>query len=180
MNTAYLLLICLSINLALALQLNQQNDNNKNDQYDYDSIPIMFSRDQKSANPLKLFNKCISDHECKTNEYCDHSGINPIGKCTIGKELKTSCMFDRHCQSKHCHLMRCVARKPVKDGPCAPNEHSECIPSQYCSSKQDTHKCRNRKCSGLCTKDAHCVSNKCSFLMCKKPHTVCLSNKGSS
>ena len=53
------------------------------------------------SNPLKLFNKCISDHECKNQEYCDHTGINPIGTCKLGNSNGHSCVFDRHCQSKY-------------------------------------------------------------------------------
>ncbi len=34
-----------------------------------------------SQNPLKLLGKCISDSECEANEFCDHTGLNPIGKC---------------------------------------------------------------------------------------------------
>jgi hypothetical protein len=51
-------------------------------------------------NPMKLFNKCITDGECKPNEYCDHSGINPFGSCHMGKEINEKCVFDRHCKSK--------------------------------------------------------------------------------
>ena len=123
-----------------------------------------------------IFNKCISDHECKPMEFCDHSGINPLGSCKVGKELKSTCVFDRHCKSKVCHHMKCVNKKPVKDGPCNPHEHAECLPTQYCSSKnssKDLHKCRDRKCTGMCTKDAHCISNKCTFFSCKKNETAC-------
>ena len=120
-----------------------------------------------------LFNKCITDHDCKAHEFCDHTGINPFGSCRTGKELKSSCVFDRHCKSKHCHLMKCVAKKPVKDAPCAPNEHSECIQNQYCSHKEKTYRCRDRSCSGYCLKDVHCISNKCSLFKCKKPESAC-------
>ena len=136
--------------------------------YDEDIISADLVRSRRF-----LMGKCVSDHECQPFEYCDHSGINPIGKCTPGKELKSSCVFDRHCKSKHCHHMKCVVRKPVKDGPCAPNEHTECIPTQYCSHKEKIYRCRDRKCSGLCGKDAHCFSNKCTFFSCKKPAEGC-------
>jgi hypothetical protein len=127
----------------------------------------------KFGNPLKFLNKCISDHECQPTEYCDHTGINPLGKCHAGKNLKESCVFDRHCKSKHCHLLKCVARKPVKDGPCAPNEHSECIQTQYCSHKENIYKCRDRSCGGMCLKDAHCLTNKCKVFKCQKPEEGC-------
>lgn len=127
-------------------------------------------------NPLKLFNKCISDHECKPDQFCDHTGINPIGSCADGKKLNDSCFFDRHCKSKNCHLLKCVNRKPVKDGPCTKDIHSECLPEQYCSNRDSKiYKCRDRKCSGVCSKDAHCISNKCSLLLCKKPDNGCNS-----
>lgn len=69
--------------------------------------------------------------------------------------------------------MKCVSRKPVKDGPCSKDQHTDCLKEQYCSSKEKMLKCRDRKCSGLCGKDAHCLSNKCSFFHCKKPNTGC-------
>lgn len=69
--------------------------------------------------------------------------------------------------------MKCVARKPVKDGPCSKDKHEECLESQYCSAKDNTLKCRDRKCSGICTKDAHCTSNKCTILFCKEPANGC-------
>lgn len=128
------------------------------------------------ANPLKFMGKCLSDHECKTNEFCDHTGINPFGSCKVGKEVKESCILDRYCKSKHCHLMRCVPRKPVKDGPCSKDQHDECIATQYCSHKENIYKCRDRNCTGACIKDAHCLSNKCSFFMCKKPTEGCSKN----
>jgi hypothetical protein len=131
------------------------------------------SKGLKFSNPLKFLNKCISDHECKPTEYCDHTGINPLGKCHAGKETKESCVFDRHCKSKNCHLMKCVARKPVRDGPCAANEHSECIQSQYCSHKENIYKCRDRLCHGMCLKDAHCITNKCKLLRCQRPEEGC-------
>ncbi len=59
-------------------------------------------------NPLKMLNKCISDHECKSHEFCDHTGINPFGTCHVGKEANRSCMFDRHCASKQCHHLKYI------------------------------------------------------------------------
>lgn len=124
--------------------------------------------------PIKLLNKCISDHECGNNEYCDHVGVNPIGSCHQGKDLEQKCLFDRHCRSKYCHHFRCVSKKPVKDGPCTKNNHMECIESQYCSSTgKNGYVCKNRKCSGVCIKDAHCISDKCSFFACKRPQNGC-------
>ena len=132
-------------------------------------------------NPLKLMGKCISDHECKTHEYCDHTGINPFGSCKQGKETNHTCVFDRHCKTKNCHLLKCVTKKPVKDGVCTKDTHSECIPEQYChheiKNKKDFYKCINRKCSGFCSKDAHCIANKCKFLRCEKPKYGCSDNQ---
>ncbi|RMZ97625.1 hypothetical protein BpHYR1_021969 [Brachionus plicatilis] len=125
------------------------------------------------GNPLKLFNTCISDHQCEHNEFCDHNGINPIGSCTEGKKLGGSCFFDRYCQSKNCYLMKCVSRKPVLDGPCTEDNHSECLPEQYCSGRDDAYKCRDRKCYGFCGKDAHCLTNNCRFFRCERPSAGC-------
>lgn len=54
-------------------------------------ITLSYQGDSKSpssfSNPLKIFNKCISDHECKNDEYCDHTGINPIGSCKQGTKI---------------------------------------------------------------------------------------------
>jgi hypothetical protein len=136
---------------------------------------VYLHSDQVRANPLKLFGKCVGDNECKTHEFCDHTGINPIGSCKVGKEVSKSCVFDRHCASKNCHLLKCVARKPVKDGPCTKDKHDECIPSQYCSHKENVYKCRDRSCHGMCSKNAHCLSNNCSFLICKKPKEGCFN-----
>ncbi|CAF0893184.1 unnamed protein product [Brachionus calyciflorus] len=90
------------------------------------------NRPTNLINPLKFLGKCISDHECKSYEYCDHIGINPFGSCKEGRELNQKCVFDRHCKTKYCHLLKCVKRKPIRDGPCS--DHTECIQEQYCSS----------------------------------------------
>lgn len=122
-------------------------------------------------NPLKAFGKCISDSECKSNEFCDHTGINPIGDCKIGYPDNSKCTFDRHCKSKVCHLFKCVGKKPVKDGPCTKDYHNECLPEQYCSKSKDYH-CKDRKCKGFCLKDYHCISGSCRksfFSRCEKP-----------
>lgn len=135
---------------------------------------LLSKRDLGSKSPLKFFGKCISDSECKPNEYCEHSGINPFGSCKIGKENKQSCVFDRHCRSKICHHLKCTSKKPVKDGVCSKDQHEECIAEQYCHHvKKEEYKCINRKCSGLCIKDAHCLSKNCSLLHCKKPEKGC-------
>lgn len=125
-------------------------------------------------NPLKLFGKCVTDSECEYNQYCDHNGINPIGACKIGFEDRQACMLDRHCRSKHCHLFKCAPRERVKDGPCNEADHSQCISEQYCSHIDGKkYKCKNRKCHGFCGKDAHCLTNVCSLLRCKRPSSGC-------
>ena len=152
-------------------------------------------RDLSVKNPLKFLGKCLTDSECKQYEYCDHHRYG-IGECkagilnrfidlknryclsncliTKGKENNVTCIFDRHCRSKVCHHLKCVAKKPVKDGPCTKNQHIECIPEQYCHhEKKDIYFCVNRKCSGLCVKNEHCLSNKCEWLSCKKPVNGC-------
>ncbi len=69
----------------------------------------------RSLNPFKMLG-CIKDKDCKSNEYCDHTGINPVGKCAVGKANQDSCIMDRYCRSKNCHHLKCVANKPIKDG----------------------------------------------------------------
>ena len=126
-----------------------------------------------SFNPLK--GHCLTDKDCKQHEYCDHTGLNPIGSCKAGKENKEMCAFDRHCKSKVCHLLRCQARKPVRDGPCTKDQHDECLPEQYCS-KTKKYICQDRKCSGFCSKDYHCVSNSCRLFYCKKSVNTTVSD----
>lgn len=148
-----------------------------NDEYSNEELMnfLLFNkRDLGSKNPLKFIGKCLSDSECKKNEYCDHHGINPFGSCKAGKDNNQTCVMDRYCKSKVCHHLKCMARKPVKDGPCSKDQHQECIPEQYCHHvKKEEYICSNRKCSGLCGKDVHCLSNKCSLFHCKKPNTGC-------
>jgi len=122
-------------------------------------------------NPLKFLDKCITDSECKPNEYCDHKGVNPFGKCAVGYPDNEKCTFDRHCRSKNCHLFKCVGKALVKDGPCTKDHHDECLPEQYCSKSKKYH-CKDRKCSGWCKKDFHCLSNNCrrsKFFRCEAP-----------
>lgn len=116
-------------------------------------------------NPLELFNKCISDHECKPAQFCDHNGVNPIGSCVPGYPLGQSCHFDRHCASKYCHNYKCVAKKPLRNGPCQKNQHQQCLPDQYCKNSF----CADRMCSGWCTNRKYCMSNKCCMFRCTKP-----------
>lgn len=124
-----------------------------------------------AINPLDVIKKCISDGDCKHHdEFCDHTGINPFGNCRKGYEVGTKCTFDRHCMSKHCHLMKCVNRKLVKDGPCSKDQHNECLESQYCA-KDTTYKCKDRVSSGWCSQHSQCLSNKCCwFFRCKQPN----------
>jgi hypothetical protein len=114
-----------------------------------------------------ILGKCVMDTDCKKNEYCDHKFPNPIGECKIGHKNGDTCAFDRHCSSKNCHFLKCVGRKPVKNGPCEKNNHSECIPEQYCSKD----KCKDRKCSGWCAHSFECLSGKCDFLRCQRMST---------
>lgn len=132
-----------------------------------------FSELKQFANPLKIFNTCISDHQCSHNQFCDHNGINPIGSCADGKKIGEKCILDRYCQSKNCYLLKCVQRKPVRDGPCTEDSHSDCIAEQYCSSRDKNFKCRDRKCFGFCNKDAHCLTDKCRFFRCERPIKGC-------
>lgn len=127
----------------------------------------------ESLNPLGLINTCITDSQCKKHdEFCDHTGLNPIGSCRQGYVNGAKCTFDRHCRSKQCHTRRCVARKPVKDGPCSKDQHDECIETQYCSHKENIYKCRDRSYSGVCSKSEHCLSNRCFLLKCRRPKNI--------
>lgn len=124
---------------------------------------------------VSLLGKCISDHECKFNEYCDHTGINPIGSCKLGKELGASCALDRYCQTKQCHVFKCMRRKPERDATCQAYQHEECVTEQYCAKQtKDSFKCIDRKCRGFfCVKSAQCLSNRCFFFWCMKPDNGC-------
>ena len=133
-----------------------------------------------SLNVLGLVGKCISDHECKPQEFCDHNGINPIGACRLGYPNDAKCHFDRHCSSKYCHKYKCIGKKPVRDGPCIKDQHEDCLPEQYCQEVGKlSHFCRDRKCSGLCFFFKHhkCLSNKCTFFWCSSavPETTRIS-----
>lgn len=124
-------------------------------------------------NPLGILNTCVTDSQCKKHdEFCDHTGLNPIGECKMGYSNGVKCHFDRHCRSKNCYSRKCVPRKPEKDGPCSKDQHDECIESQYCSHKENIYKCRDRSYSGACTKSQHCLSNKCLFFKCRRPKNM--------
>lgn len=118
-----------------------------------------------------LENACATDSECKNeDEFCDHTGINPIGSCRLGYANGQTCGFDRHCMSKMCHFFKCVAVKPVKDALCSKDHHEDCIESQYCvlDKQIDRYKCVDRICSGWCNYSAKCMSNSCAwYLRCK-------------
>lgn len=132
-----------------------------------------------NLNPLNALGKCITDKDCKHHdEFCDHTGINPMGDCRKGYENGKKCTFDRHCSSKHCHFMKCVARKPERDGPCSKDQHQDCIESQYCGqNKEKKYQCQDRVCSGWCSSHSQCVSNKCCwFYRCKSPKDGCHRN----
>jgi hypothetical protein len=148
-----------------------ENDATNLEDFDVVDEDVKIEKERRSV--LNMLNKCITDKDCKPQEYCDHHGINPIGSCKQGHETNHSCVFDRHCRSKICHLLKCVNKKPVKDGPCTENHHEECLPTQYCSHQSKAYQCKDRKCSGLCGKDAHCLSNDCSVFKCKKPKEGC-------
>ncbi len=105
-------------------------------------------------------------------EYCNHTGINPIGTCTKRKDLGHICIRDAYCLSLNCYLLKCVSRKPIKGGTCSKNQHQECIEKQYCSQSAG-YKCIDRKCSGMCHHNYHCESNQCSFFKCKLPINGC-------
>ena len=125
-------------------------------------ISAIYSLDLKEKR--SFLGKCVLDNDCKKNEYCDHKLPNPIGACKIGYKNGDACAFDRHCSSKYCHLLKCVSRKPVRNGPCEKSNHNECIPEQYCSKD----KCKDRKCSGWCAHSFECLSGKCEFMRCQR------------
>ena len=124
--------------------------------------------DNKNYCIIKISTCLKSLISIKAHKFCDHTGINPFDSCRTDKELKSSCVFDRHCKSKHCHLIKCVAKKPVKDL-CAKRAlgmHTESI-----LHKQKTYRFDDRSCSGYCLKDVYCISNKCCLFKCKKPES---------
>jgi hypothetical protein len=136
--------------------------------------PYSWYDQREIKNPLKLFGKCVSDHECEFNQYCDHTGINPVGACKIGAEDRQSCVLDRYCRSKNCNLFKCLPRDRVRDGKCYDADHNQCVSEQYCSHiKEKSYNCKNRKCHGSCTKDAHCLTNVCRLFRCKRPQAGC-------
>jgi hypothetical protein len=114
--------------------------------------------------------KCLVDNNCKSDEYCDHDFPNPIGACKTGHDQGHSCLFDRHCASKRCHFFRCKKRIQIKDGPCKIN--ADCTDKQHCTDikeRDDLRQCVDRKCTGVCSKDSQCLSNKCTLFVCIKP-----------
>lgn len=114
-----------------------------------------YSRSKKS---ILGTGKCLLDKDCKEHEYCDHHLPNPIGDCKLGYKNGHTCLLDRHCSSKNCHHLKCVGRKPVRDGPC--DTHDECIQEQFCTEKK---KCKDKICHGWCKKDHECLTGKCGF-----------------
>jgi len=186
---AFLLVLVVSIQLGLSRHVDSnedgsdeffdlaeqffQSEHEQNNLEDFDAVDEDLNIQQERRSVLNMLNKCVTDKDCKQQEFCDHHGINPIGSCKVGHETNHSCVFDRHCRSKICHLLKCVNKKPVKDGPCTKDHHDECLPTQYCSHQTKVYQCRDRKCSGLCGKDAHCLSNECSIFKCKKPKEGC-------
>ncbi len=124
---------------------------------------------------LGLMSQCLTTNDCKSDQYCHHDGINPLGKCHPVKLFGEKCLKDRQCRSNHCHLFKCSHSEPVKDGLCVKNEHTNCIPSQFCAKKKGVYKCINRLCRGLCTKHAQCRSNRCFIFWCiwRPEHGTC-------
>ena len=112
---------------------------------------------------------CITDGNCGTNEFCDHDFPNPVGKCSPGLLDGKACLRDRYCESKRCHLFVCEKRMQLKDGPC--KIEADCPDDQYCHKIPDTdglHICADRKNSGSCLRDKHCLSNRCHLFQCVK------------
>lgn len=127
-------------------------------------LAVSYSR---GASINSVINVCVQDSQCKDKaKFCDHHFPNPVGACAKKHKNGDKCSFDRHCMSDKCNWNKCVANKPKKDGPCSKEQHHECIDSQYCSSH---NKCKDRSATGGCTKDAHCLSHKCSLFKCKHP-----------
>lgn len=136
------------------------------------------NRQKRLNNPLKMLGKCISDHECEPQEYCDHNGINPIGSCKLGYPDNAKCHFDRHCKSKYCHHYKCIGKKPVRDGKCNKDQHQECPIEQYCKEiGKLSYYCRDKKCSGFCFffKHQKCLSNSCLFFWCRSAPTTMIT-----
>ena len=53
------------------------------DSFSDDDLLELVERDFAANNPLKFLGKCLTDSECKQQEYCDHHRFG-IGECKIG------------------------------------------------------------------------------------------------
>jgi hypothetical protein len=72
---------------------------------------------------------------------------------------------------------KCISLIILKIGQ-GPLMHNECIETQYCHRVlKDMYRCEDRKCEGLCLKNAHCLTNKCDLIQCKPPEKGCKKNK---
>lgn len=115
----------------------------------------------------KLTDRCVSDSNCKMDEYCDKGLLNPFGKCKEGLKNGELCLQDSKCASKRCSYFICKERIKIRDGPCKVAQ--DCPNDQFCDSisgTDDLKKCVNRKCKGVCTKNSECSSNNCHLLIC--------------
>jgi hypothetical protein len=122
----------------------------------------------------ELFGKCLTDSNCKSNEYCDQDFPNPLGECKTGKKDGELCLKDSKCASKRCSFLTCKARLQTLNGPC--KVALDCQNTQFCEEIKDTDglkKCVDRKCKGVCKKDSECSSNKCHLFVCVNENNKC-------
>lgn len=123
---------------------------------------------------FSLTETCLSSSNCGPTEYCDRDLPNPIGKCKQGYEPGSSCLRNQVCASKKCTFFTCAQRDQIQDGNCEKKlKHADCPSNQYCKKVDDRYRCVNRKCLGLCRKDAQCISNHCHLFTCVKSDTPC-------
>lgn len=72
------IILCLALVVSLLVVNSFEQEFDDYDDYDnYEEEKRAFVELYRRGLP---FNKCISDHECKGNQYCDHTGINPVSK----------------------------------------------------------------------------------------------------
>lgn len=117
--------------------------------------------------------KCLTDSQCRSSEYCNRNFPNPFGECIQGDSEGKGCIMDRYCASKKCSFFKCKKQILIKDGPC--KRSADCLDSQYCDDIEGRklRQCFDRKCTGSCRKNSQCMSDKCHFFTCTRDTKRC-------
>lgn len=134
---------------------------------------VDFSYGSSVAKRGLIGERCLTDSQCRSSQYCSHSFLNPLGECIQGDEEGKRCVMDRYCASKKCSFFKCKKQILVKDGPC--KRSADCLDTQYCDDikGRDLRQCFDRKCTGSCKKDSQCMSDKCHFFTCTRDPKRC-------